>query len=76
MYLFSVNDHLITFFIHKEKSYETNASMYSKECVAEAKMNLDNERITASRMLKIVDNHSVKDSDIRPKCYNIVSQNK
>ena len=71
-----INDHLITFFIHKEKFYETKASEYAKVCVAEAKDNSDDDRKTAGRMLGIVGNHDIKDSEIRPECYKIVNENK
>lgn len=71
-----INDHLITFFINKEKFYETKASEYAKVCVAEAKDNSDDDRKTAGRMLGIVGNHDIKDSEIRPECYKIVNENK
>ena len=71
-----INDHLITFFIHKEKFYETKASEYAKVCVAEAKDNSDSDRKTASRMLGIVENDDIKDNEIRPKCYEIINKNK
>ena len=69
-----LNDHLVTFFIYKVATYNTKADEYAQECLAEAKLDSSNDRITASKMLKIVNNHSIKDSDIRPRCYKVVNQ--
>ncbi len=69
-----INDHLITFFVHKRNSFETKGSEYAKECVAEAKDSSESDRKTAGQIIEVVENEEIQDSEIRPKCYEIVSK--
>ena len=69
-----LNNHLITFLIHKIKYFETDAKSYADYCILEAKISIDEDKKLASKMLKIVHDNSVEDSEIRPKCYDVVSK--
>ena len=70
-----LNDHLTSFFVHKIDDYEEPAKTYAKNCVLEAKLEIDPARKTASKILKIIANHDIVPEDIRPNCYEIVEQN-
>ena len=67
-----LNDHLTSFFVHKIDDYEEPAKTHAKNCVLEAKLEIDPARKTASKILKIIANHDIVPEDIRPNCYEIV----
>lgn len=71
-----LNDHLTSYFIHKVSWYINEALFYAKGCVLDAKLDIGQDRKLASKMLKIVNNSTVSDADIRPCCYDIVSKDK
>ena len=71
-----LNDHLITFYVHKTKSYEDSNKNHVNTCILEAKININVDQKLASKMLKIVHDNSVEDKDIRTNCYKIVSEDK
>ncbi len=69
-----LNDHLTNYFVYKVSWYINEALSYAKGCTLDAKLDIGQDRKLASKMLKIVNNSTVSDADIRPYCYGIVSK--
>lgn len=69
-----INDHLVTYMVHKIQSYEELATADAKASVLEAKLGVSKDRKLASKMLKIVHDENVENEDIRPQCYNVVKK--
>lgn len=71
-----INDHLVTYFTHKMHAYEEDAKDDADDKVKEAKLGINLDRKLASKMLKVVHNEKVDDSQIRPNCYEVVEKDK
>jgi len=67
-----INDHLVTYYVHKTHVFEGLASAYTASSIMELKTGINKDRKLASRMLKIVIDDGVMAEDIQPKCYGVV----
>lgn len=71
-----VNDHLIAYFIHKTDSYIKSAKDYAVAGVFKAKLEYDQNKQDASKILKIISNDKIADDMVRPRAFKIVSKDK
>tara|TARA_R110002167_G_scaffold214705_1_gene419482 strand:+ start:1380 stop:3755 length:2376 start_codon:yes stop_codon:yes gene_type:complete len=69
-----INDHLITYKVHKTNTYEESATSDALAVMLEIKLSLGNDRKLASKMLKFIGDENIDHSDIRPKCYEVVNK--
>jgi TnpA family transposase len=71
-----VNDHLITYFIYKTESYIKEAKDYGIAGVFKAKLEYDENKQEAGKILKIISNDKIADNMVRPEAFKIVPKDK
>lgn len=70
----TINDHLVTYFIYKINYYIKQAQQYAVEEIYQAKLEYDEDRVKAGKVLKLIPDKKIEDKELRNKAFEIVPE--